>query len=213
MILSCLGHSKFLIELACGMRIVTDPFDRETGYPVRPVKADAVLVSHHHHDHDAVDTVDGHPQVIDGAGVHTLAKGVTVTGIPSFHDDAQGAKRGPNVMFLLEAEGLRVAHLGDLGHLPGKDAVKLLDPVDVLMLPVGGHFTIGVREALETARLLHARVILPMHYRTRVTASWPIAPVDDFLALCGGAVEAPLLRVTKEDLTCQPHVAVLRAQD
>ena len=132
-----------------------------------------------------------------------------VTAVPCFHDEAEGSKRGGNLMFLVEAEGLRVAHLGDLGHLPTKEQAAALAPVDVLMLPVGGFYTIDAATARETARLLQARVILPMHYRTRANADWPIAPVEEFLGLYEGAERLNLLRVCEGDLDCQPAVAVL----
>lgn len=209
MIITCIGHAEFLLEMENGMRIVTDPYDASCGYPVPEVKAEAVLVSHGHHDHCAVENVQGVERVIDTAGVHTLAPDVKVTAVPCFHDEAQGSKRGQNLMFLLEAEGLRVAHLGDLGHLPTKEQAAALAPVDVLMLPVGGFFTIDAQTAKETAQLLQAQVILPMHYRTSANADWPIAPVDDFLALYEGAEGLSLLRVCKGDLDCQPAVAVL----
>lgn len=211
MILTCIGHAQFLLELANGMRLVTDPYDAGCGYPVMPLEADAVLVSHHHHDHDAVESISGDRRVIDAAGVHTLATDVRVTAVPCWHDDRQGALRGANLMFLIEAEGLRVAHLGDLGHVPDEAAAAALGPVDVLMIPVGGHYTIDAATAAKVAAQLHARVVLPMHYRTRANADWPIAPVEDFLELYDNAAEhLPLLRVTAEDLCCQPQVAVLQ---
>ena len=211
MIISCIGHAEFLLELDNGMRIVTDPYDDSCGYPIVPVKADAVLVSHGHHDHNAVDNVQGASRIIDTAGEHTLAPDVKVTAIPCFHDEAGGSKRGGNLMFLIQAEGLRVAHLGDLGHLPTAEQAALLAPVDVLMLPVGGYYTIDAATAQETARLLQAQVILPMHYRTSANADWPIAPVEEFIALYGGADRVKLLRVCQGDLECQPAVAVLEA--
>lgn len=212
MIITCIGHAEFLIELENGMRLATDPYDESCGYAMQSVAADAVLVSHGHHDHAAVDAVRGWTSVIDTAGTHTLAPDVTVTGIEAFHDDRQGALRGKTLLFLIEAEGLRVAHLGDLGHLPTAEQAEALSPVDILMLPVGGHFTIDAAQAREVASLLRARVVLPMHYRTEATATWPIAPVEDFTALypAGTAETLPLLRVTKDDLPCQPHIAVLQ---
>ena len=213
MLLTCLGHAKFLIELNSGLRIVTDPFDAACGYPLTETRADVVLVSHGHHDHSAVETISGNPRIIREAGTYTLESGVTVTAIPAFHDEAQGAKRGSTLLFLLEAEGLRIAHLGDLGHLLTAEQRKALAPVDVLMLPVGGFYTIDAATAQEVAEFLRARVIVPMHYRTKWNADWPIAPLEDFTRLYQKVPPAmPLLRVTAEDLPCQPHIAVLEAQ-
>ena len=213
MLLTCLGHAKFLIELNSGLRIVTDPFDATCGYPLTETRADVVLVSHGHHDHSAVETISGNPRIIREAGTYTLESGVTVTAIPAFHDEVQGAKRGNTLLFLLEAEGLRIAHLGDLGHLLTAEQRKALAPVDVLMLPVGGFYTIDAATAQEAAESLRARIIVPMHYRTKWNADWPIAPLENFTQLYQKVPPAmPLLRVTAEDLPCQPHIAVLEAQ-
>lgn len=213
MLLTCLGHAKFLIELNSGLRIVTDPFDAACGYPLTETQADVVLVSHGHHDHSAVETISGNPRIIREAGTYTLESGVTVTAIPAFHDEVQGAKRGNTLLFLLEAEGLSIAHLGDLGHLLTAEQRKALAPVDVLMLPVGGFYTIDAATAQEAAESLRARIIVPMHYRTKWNADWPIAPLENFTRLYQEVPPAmPLLRVTAEDLPCQPHIAVLEAQ-
>lgn len=213
MILTCIGHAKFLMELENGLRILTDPYDASCGYPVTPVAADAVLVSHGHGDHAAVDTVPGDPRVIREAGEYSLSPDVKVTAIESFHDDADGALRGRNLLFLIEAEGLRVAHLGDLGHLPTTEQVEALAPLDAVMIPVGGHFTIDAPTAKQVAELLHARVILPMHYATSATAGWPIGPVEAFTELYEEkAEELDLLRLTSGDMTCQPRLAILRPQ-
>ncbi len=212
MIITCLGHAKFLLELENGMRLVTDPFDASTGYPVVPVRADAVLVSHQHHDHNALDTVQGYTRVLDTPGTHTLSTDVSVEAIEAFHDGEQGRLRGKTLLSVISAEGLRVAHLGDLGHLPDEKQAALLRDVDVLMVPVGGHYTIGPAQAKAVCDMLKPRVILPMHYRTAYNASWPIAPVEDFTKLLGGEVEElDMLRITSGDMKCQPRAAVLRA--
>lgn len=213
MIITCIGHAKFLIELENGMRIVTDPYDKTCGYPVTSVPADVVLVSHGHHDHNAVETIPGSPRVIDKAGEYDLGDGVVVTAAEAFHDDAEGAKRGRTLLFSIRAEGLNAVHLGDLGHLPTQEQCKQLGRADVLMVPVGGFYTIDAAAAKETATLLQARVILPMHYKTRVNADWPIASVEEFTGLYDvHAEELNLLRVAAGDLMCQPEIAVLYPQ-
>ena len=215
MLFQHIGHAEFLITLESGFRIVTDPFDASVGYPVLSPEADGVLVSHHHHDHDAVENVSGHPQVIDYAGIHTFAPDIRVTGILADHDDAGGTKRGKTLLFLLESEGLRVAHLGDLGCLLDADQLEALGSVDILMIPVGGFYTIDAKTAKEVVEQLDPRIILPMHYRTQYNADWPIDPAENFLRLFDPSrtrTGSSILRVTKGDLSCQPYVVCFAAQ-
>ena len=212
MLIQHIGHAEFLITLESGFRIVTDPYDASTGYPVKKINADGALVSHHHHDHDAVENLAGHPQIIDYAGVHTFAPDIKVTGILADHDDEGGAKRGKTLLFLLEAEGLRLAHLGDLGCLLDADQLTALGQVDILMIPVGGFFTLDASGARDVMEQLDPRVTIPMHYRTEYNASWPIAPLEEFTRLFDSAsvrAGGEALRVTRGDLSCQPKIAVL----
>ena len=212
MLIQHIGHAEFLITLESGFRIVTDPYDASTGYPVRKIEADGVLVSHHHHDHDAVENVAGHPQVIDYAGLHTFAPGITATGILADHDDAEGAKRGKTLLFLLEAEDLRLIHLGDLGTLLDAGQLDALGRADVLMIPVGGFYTIGAAQAKEVVEQLDPRIVIPMHYRTEYNADWPIDPVEEFTKLFDPAqvrTGGQALRVTRGDLNCHPRIVVL----
>ena len=208
-----IGHAEFLIETESGVRIVTDPYDAGCGYPVRKITADAALVSHHHHDHDAVENLKGEPKIIDTAGTYTPEAGVKVTAVRGFHDDAGGSKRGETLLFLVETEGLRIVHLGDLGCALDAGQLGILKGPDVLMIPVGGFYTIDAKQAKETAETLGARIILPMHYRTEYTRDWPISGPEAFLDqldpadICKGA-EA--LRVTKDDMECQPRVVMFR---
>ena len=213
MLIQHIGHAEFLLTAESGFRIVTDPYDASTGYPVQKVEADGVLVSHHHHDHDAVENVAGHPQIIDYAGLHTFAPGLQVTGILADHDGEGGAQRGKTLLFLLETEDLRIAHLGDLGCLLDADQLDALGRVDVLMIPVGGFYTIDGGQARKTADQLGARIILPMHYKTEYNKEWPISGPESFL---GGFAEeeisrgAEALRVTKADLECHPRVVLFK---
>ena len=213
MIVQHIGHAEFYIETESGFRIVTDPYDATCGYPVHPVEADVALVSHAHHDHCAVDLLKGSPRIIDRPGIHTPEPGLQVTAVRGFHDDASGVKRGETLLFLLETESLRIVHLGDLGCMLNDEQLHILQHPDILMIPVGGFFTIDGKQARETAKQLDAHIVLPMHYKTQCTASWPISGPEDFL---DGIEEkkilrnAEALRVTAGDLNCQPPVVLFR---
>ena len=212
MLIRHIGHAEFYLMTESGYRIVTDPYDESCGYPVEKIAADAVLVSHHHHDHDAVENVTGHPQIIDGAGTYTLAGDVKVTALDAFHDDAQGLKRGKTLLFLIETEGLKVAHLGDLGDSLTAEQSRALKNVDLLMIPVGGFFTIDAKKARDIAESLAAKIILPMHYKTRYNEGWPIEGPEAFTGLYAPEeirTDGNALRVTREDLNCHPHVILL----
>ena len=214
MLISHIGHAEFLIETEKGVRIVTDPYDGSCGYPLRQVRADVALVSHHHHDHDAVENVKGKPAVIDSAGTYTPEESVRITAVKGFHDDAGGTKRGETLLFLIEADGLRIVHLGDLGCLLNAEQAAALKNPDILMVPVGGFYTIDADQAAKTAETLGARIILPMHYKTVYNKSWPIDGPEPFLKQYAGAdtaAEAEILRVTREDLECQPRVVLFKA--
>ena len=204
------AHSEFLLETAQGFRILTDPFDAHVGYPMREVRCDAVTFRHGHGDHSYTDKAKGVQVIADKAGRVTLASGVTATGIPCFHDDRQGKLRGGNLIFLLEADGLRVAHFGDLGAWDEELAEKL-ENIDIALVPVGGYYTIDAASAARLMERIRPRVIIPMHYSTAVNADWPIAPLADCLAAfkAEDAPRMPLLRVTKEDLSEHPHILVL----
>lgn len=204
------GHSEFLLETQTGFRILTDPYDAHVGYPMYQVACDAVTVSHDHGDHHFTDKAKGSIVLFDRAGECVLAEGIKATGIPCWHDECQGALRGENRIFILEADGLRIAHLGDLGAWD--DALcGQLHGLDVLFIPVGGHYTIDAQSAAQLVRRIQPRICIPMHYATQANASWPITPVEPFLSALGeeNAPRMPLLRLTRQDLPVQPHVLVL----
>ena len=213
MLIRHIGHAEFLIETESGVRIVPDPYDSSCGYPVRQITADIALVSHHHHDHDATENLKGKPRIIDTVGKHTPECDVKITALRGFHDDTSGSKRGETLLFLIETEGLRIAHLGDLGCELDEDQAGILKAPDVLMIPVGGFFTIDGKQAAETAKILEARTVLPMHYKTEYNREWPISGPETFTtlfdpgAICSGA-EA--LRIAKKDMECQPRIVLFK---
>ncbi len=210
MLIRYLGHSFFVLTSADGTVLATDPYGVFYAYPRRRVRADVCTVSHHHHDHAGLGCLEGGCEVVASEGVWRPAPGVRVLGVPTWHDDREGALRGPNLFFVIEVDGLRVGHAGDLGHLPDSRLLERVGRLDVLMLPVGGYYTIDAKTALEARALLKPALTIPMHYRTRYNEDMPIAPLEDFLALAGERPDpAPLLRLTREDIGRRPGLAVL----
>lgn len=179
------GHSSFLVEAQDGTRIILDPYrhgayDGALRYAPIDEPADVVLASHDHDDHGATDTIPGRPQVF----VHPVAAkvgGVQILGIEVAHDEAGGSKRGKNTIVVLDDGDVRLAHLGDLGHPLDEGTIEKIGRVDILMVPVGGFFTIDHKEAAAVVEALAPRVVLPMHYKTD-EVDFPIVPVDQFLA-------------------------------
>ncbi len=210
-----LGHAAFLIVSDAGLKILTDPYlaggyGGAIGYGRIEEVVDVVVISHdHHEDHNAVDDLPGNPEVVKGAGTHTAA-GITFRGIPTFHDQSEGAERGPNTVFAFEVDGLALCHLGDLGHLLSPEQVEQIGRVDILMLPVGGYFTIDPQEATQVAQQLSPRIIIPMHYKTEVL-NFPIAPVDEFLRGKGNVdrLGSPEFTVTRDSLPSETRIVVL----
>lgn len=175
-----IGHSCFLIEGKEG-KVLTDPFKEEIPYSMPGTAVDVVTVSHEHFDHNAVDRVKGSPEIVRGDGPHTAA-GITFQGVPSFHDEERGKKRGPNTIFLFTMESIRLAHFGDLGQ-PLTDAQKMaLSQVEAAFIPVGGHFTIGPDQARDMIQALpKLKVVFPMHYKTdKLGSNFPIVPLENF---------------------------------
>jgi L-ascorbate metabolism protein UlaG (beta-lactamase superfamily) len=180
-----LGHASFLITSAGGARVITDPYKVDMGLSYGEIgeTADVVLVSHEHADHNNAAAIRGNPQVIKGAG-DKEAKGIKVKGIATYHDEAGGSKRGGNTVFVIDVDGVRVCHLGDLGHdLTLKDVADI-GRIDVLIVPVGGVYTIDARAATAVCAKLAPRVIIPMHYaNSRVDTGkfGAISGVEDFV--------------------------------
>lgn len=176
-----LGHASFLITAQDGTRIITDPYQTGSGLSYGEINqaADIVTVGHKHLDHDNAKAVKGKPQVFDSAGSFK-AKGIDIMGIAAFHDTSQGKERGPITIFRFHVDGINVCHVTDLGHMLSEQQVKDLGPVDVLLTPVGGFYTIDAATATKVSEALKPKVIIPMHYKTAKCA-YPIATVEDFL--------------------------------
>ena len=176
-----LGHAAFLISSDKGVRIITDPYETGPDLTYREIteSADIVTVSHGHSDHGNAAGVRGNPEVVRGTG-RSVAKGIEVKGIVSYHDDAKGRLRGNNTIFCFEVDGIRVCHLGDLGHLLEEKQVREIGGVDILLVPVGGYYTIDAKAATQVCNQLKPKVIMPMHYKTDKGIP-NISGLDEFL--------------------------------
>ena len=170
--LTLLGHSCFAVESG-GYRVVLDPYYVES-YPPLHTSANEVLCSHHHRDHDSVEAAELTPR---------WGSPFTVETVQAFHDDQGGALRGTNTIHVLAAEGLRVVHLGDLGHELSGEQLAPLRGCDTLLIPVGGFYTIDAETAKRVADAIAPRVIVPMHYRGEGFGFDELGTLDAFTAL------------------------------
>ena len=183
------GQSTFLLTSSKGTRLLMDPTNAATGYAIQPFEGvDVVTISHEHADHNNLALAPGNPTVIRGlkggdwASVDQTVKDIRIRAVPTYHDDQKGAQRGKNAVFVLEVDGVRIAHMGDLGHLLTQEQVAILGQVDVMMVPVGGFFTLDATGATKVVEQLSPRVVIPMHFKTpRMSPQWQGGPVDPFL--------------------------------
>ncbi len=186
------GQACFLLETAAGTRIVMDPIPKGIGYELpQGFKADIVTISHEHFDHNNVAFVSGSkPRVIRGltadkkgwTRVDEKLKDVSIRSVGVYHDGERGAARGLDTVFIFEVGGVRIAHLGDLGHVLNDDQLTAIGAVDVLLVPVGGTFTIDGLKATRVIEQLRPRImVIPMHYKTDASTIKELEPLTLFL--------------------------------
>ena len=177
-----LGHASFLITASDGISVLTDPyqagaFGGAIGYDPIGERADVVTISHDHEDHAGTANLPGQPLIVRG---ECRAKGLTFDVVPSFHDNQGGSDRGENRIFLFEADGVRICHFGDLGHILSSDQISALGKVNVALIPVGGKFTVDPTEAWQIATELQPNIVVPMHFKTP-KVGFPLASIEQFL--------------------------------
>ena len=209
-----LGHACFLLTSEAGVRILTDPYTPGAfglGYRPPAETADIVTVSHDHADHNNTAAVKGKPEVVRGVGVHKV-KGVEIKGISTSHDEASGSQRGPNTVFCFTLDGVRVCHLGDLGHDLAAGSLADIGPVDVLLIPVGGNFTIDADAASRLADRIAPKVVIPMHFQNERCPDFPVAAVDDFRKKRQRVrtLDASEVEIKKDDLPAETETVVLK---
>lgn len=179
--LTWLGHSAFRLEESTGTTVVTDPYHSSVGFEMPEVDADVVTVSHNHDDHNNIEGVSGKASVLNRAGAYEIG-GVHILADRTYHDDKKGAKRGENLVFKYRMDGVDLCHMGDIGEECNAFLVETLMPVNVLMIPVGGNYTVDAKQAKEYVDRLMPDVVIPMHYKTK-DCDLDIDKVGEFLDL------------------------------
>lgn len=175
-----LSHSSFLIKTK-DAKVVMDPFDPKfVGLKFPKQEADIVTISHGHKDHSHTDLIEGSPLILTWPGQFEK-KGIRIWGISSFHDKVEGKERGENVMYKLESEGISILHCGDLGVIPTDAQLDEIGDVHILLVPVGGNYTITADEAIHLIKKIEPSIVIPMHYATPGSTIEGLAPLDEFL--------------------------------
>ena len=212
-----LGHSSFLIKTKAA-KIVTDPYDSEmVGLKFPKIEADVVTVSHNHKDHNQIKNVSGingvDPLIIDMPGEFEKM-GVRIFGFQSYHDKTKGSERGENILYKFEAEGLSVLHCGDLGVIPEESFLETIGEVDILMVPVGGFYTIDADEAVQLVKRVEPAIVIPMHYNHSKLDQKnfsQLTDVNEFTKKFGldNPIPLPKLVYKKEEIEQEMKVVVL----
>ncbi len=209
-----LGHACFLIETQ-NKKILTDPYEPQSyggAVAYTPIEelVDIVTVSHSHSDHCGTNSLEGNP-IIKNTEKEEVFEGIKIKGLKSFHDEKGGFLRGQNIIFVIESEGLKIAHLGDLGTLPSQDILDELKNIDVILIPVGGMFTIDYKKATELINLINPKIVIPMHYKTE-KLGFDIDRVDKFLEGKENVTrkESSEIEIEKENLPSETQIIVLK---
>jgi L-ascorbate metabolism protein UlaG (beta-lactamase superfamily) len=208
------GQSCFQINATVSkgnqVKIVIDPFSSDIGLKTPTPEADLVLCTHDHYDHNNVKSIKGNPFLIDGPGEYEV-KGVFVQGISSWHDNKQGEERGKNTIYTIEVEDLKICHMGDFGQDElNESQLEQIGEIDILMIPVGGTYTIDAKGALKVSSQIEPKIIIPMHY-SLPKLKVKLDGVDKFLKAVGVGSLKPQdkLVVKKKDLSEEEAKVVL----
>ncbi len=205
MIITWLGHSCFKLQDKIGndgVTLITDPYSKEIGLKLPSLEADLVTISHDHEDHNNASAIKGGPRIIDCAGEYDV-KGIFVEGIASFHDEEKGEKRGENIIYRIEIDDISVAHLGDLSHTLDSAELEKLVGTDILLIPVGGKYTLDAKKAVEVISQIEPRMVIPMHYR-HPDLKFELDDLEKFIKEIGVVpTYEEKLKISKKDLPAE----------
>ncbi len=207
------GHSSFFVR-SKDAKLVMDPFDpKMVGLKFPKTESDIVSISHHHGDHNHIAEIASGTLVIDMPGEYEK-NGMRITGYLSYHDKKKGAERGENIIYKVEGDGVSLLHCGDLGMVPDDAFIDQLGEIDVLLVPVGGFFTIDANDAVELVKKVEPSIVIPMHFgnpKMNPQLLEKLAPVSDFLKKIGseGVTPIPRLTLKKEEFAEEMKVIVM----
>ena len=195
-----IGHACFRLTAQDGTVVITDPYDESVGIDMLPLKADLITMSHEHHDHNETCMIVGEPVIARGPQL-AAAGSVTARAVNSWHDDAQGKLRGFNTVRIFSIDGLKVVHMGDQGCVPDEDVLEAIEHADVMMIPVGGTYTVDALGAKAIIGKANPRCVIPMHVKTK-RCPYPIQKADAFLELMGAQGMTPVhtLEIAKDSV-------------
>jgi len=211
MIITWQGHSCFKIQDKTGtdgLILMTDPYDKSIGLKLPNFEADIITISHDHDDHNNVSAFRGQPFVVESAGEYDV-KGVMIEGVTSYHDEKAGAERGDNIIYRIEMDDITVCHLGDLGHVLNNKQLERLAGIDILLIPVGGKYTLDAKSAVEVISQIEPRIVIPMHYKTK-DLKIDLDGIDKFIKELGiEPTYEEKLKITKKDLPAEDMELVI----
>ncbi|WP_333859623.1 MBL fold metallo-hydrolase [Clostridium sp.] len=189
-----IAHSCFLFKNSKGKKLLTDPFDESVGYNTFQGDVDIITTSHNHFDHCYTEKIK-YKNLINTAGFYKLFE-MNIWGIPSYHDKVQGAKRGENIIFIIEMDDYRICHLGDIGYILTENELKKLGNIDILLIPIGGNFTINGKEAAKLAKAINSHIVIPMHYKTSCL-TFELEGLEEFLKYMknGNRIKSNILKI------------------
>jgi L-ascorbate metabolism protein UlaG (beta-lactamase superfamily) len=209
------GHAAFQITTDEGVRVIIDPYESGAfggalSYGKITDEAEIVLTSHDHDDHNYTKDIKGNYKHINKAGAYS-ERGLEIEALPCYHDPSKGKERGNNLIFVIDDGKLRIAHMGDIGHILAQDTVKKMGRIDILLLPIGGFYTIDSGEAGKIMQDINPKITVPMHFKTP-KCDFPIAGVDAFTEGRKGVrtINSYEVEVKKDDLPKEPEIVVMR---
>ena len=194
MVITWFGHSCFLLENSHGEKILMDPFNKSIGGTPFKGSVDIVTISHDHFDHNYTDLINPGAVIINMPCSYESSS-IKIQGLPSYHDNIKGAKRGDNIIYIIETDNLRLCHLGDLGHMLSDKELDLLGVLDILFIPVGGNFTIDPEIAAKLCNKVQSKLVIPMHYKVP-HIDFPVHGIEKFIAFMKNAMNLKSHKLT-----------------